>query len=535
MTKSNDLLLFNGSIYTMDAANPKTSALLMIGGKVFYTGDDAKARDLAGFFGVRNIVDLKGAAVLPGLSDAHLHLEFITLGLDAINAEQPTKADVLKDVSKMAAGKPAGSWITGFGYNHNVWDGKPPTAADLDPVSPDHPVCLESKSGHSAWVNSAALRMAGITANTPDPAGGEIVRKANGEPEGTLLEEAVSLVKNLIPKPSIEQLTSDLRRTVQQAHKAGLTGVHDMDTPRIFQAEQILHKQGELTLRVNKSIPLDYLDHALALGLRSGLGDDMLRIGSVKMFADGAMGPRTAWMLEGYDSAPENTGISTTPIEEISEAVFKANAAGLSTAIHAIGDRATREILDIYEEARQKNITGKLRNRIEHVQLLSPQDVDRLGKLGVIASMQPLHTTSDMDISDLHWGKRAVGAYTLKSQLKAGAVLALGSDCPVEVWNPLTGIHAAVTRRRADGTPGPEGWYPDERLSVLEAVQGYTTGPAYAAGLEDRLGQLKAGFLGDCVILDQDLFAIDPMEILNVSVLGTVVDGQFVWRAPALS
>jgi len=533
--QSQSILLYNGKIHTMDPANPLVSALLIRSGEVLFAGDDTSAQQLAGAAGIRDKIDLKGAGVLPGLTDAHLHFEYISLGLDDINAEKPTKDAVLADVAAMAVTKPAGSWIKGYGWNHNVWDAKFPTAAELDGVSPDHPVFLEAKSGHAAWVNSAALKLAGLTAASPDPAGGELVRKANGEPEGTLLEEAVGLVKDLIPKPGVPELMESARRAMAQAHRDGLTGVHDMDTPLIFATQQALHQLGELTLRITKSIPLSHLDEALAVGLRTGFGDDMLRVGAVKMFADGALGPRTALMLEGFDSAPDNTGIATTEIDVLRESVFKANAGGLACAIHAIGDRANREILDIYEEAIEKGLTGSLRNRIEHVQLLAPEDIGRLGELNVVASMQPLHATSDMDISTAHWGSRSAGAYALKSQLQHGAVLALGSDCPVETWNPLAGIHAAVTRCRPDGTPGPEGWYPEQRLSVHEAVQGYTTGPAYAAGMEDRLGMLKAGYLADCVVLDKDIFEIDPMDILDTKVLGTVVNGAFVYRDPELA
>lgn len=534
MTQTHHLLLVNGSIHTMDPSNPLAEALLVYRGRILYAGKNSIARELATQLAVKESVDLKGACVLPGLTDAHLHFEYISLGLDEINAEKPTMDEVLREVAVMAARKSAGGWISGYGWNHNVWDGQFPRADQLDAVSPDHPVFLEAKSGHAAWVNSYALRLAGITAQTPHPAGGEIVHNAAGEPEGTLLEEAVHLVKSLIPRPQVDDFTGAVKRAVQQAHRAGLTSVHDMDTPLVFAAQQALHQQGELNLRITKSIPLAYLDQAVELGVRTGLGDEMLRVGAVKMFVDGALGPRTAWMLEGFDTAPDNTGIPTTDIEVLRQAVFKANGAGLACAVHAIGDRANREILDIFEEAIQKGLTGSLRNRIEHVQLLSPQDIGRLGKLNVIASMQPLHATSDMFISDQHWGKRSAGGYALKSQLEHGAVLALGSDCPVETWDPLQGIHAAVTRRRPNGTPDPDGWYPEQRLTVYEAVQGYTTGPAYAAGMEDCLGMLKPGFLADCVILDRDIFEIDPMEILHTSVLGTVVDGCFVWQAPEL-
>jgi predicted amidohydrolase YtcJ len=241
-------------------------------------------------------------------------------------------------------------------------------------------------------------------------------------------------------------------------------------------------------------------------------------------------------MLEGFETAPDNTGIATTDIEVVRAAVLKANAAGLACAIHAIGDRATREVLNIFAEAVAKGVTGKLRNRIEHVQLLAPADWGRLAELKVIASMQPLHATSDMYIADLHWGsKRCAGAYALKTQVDCGAVLALGSDCPVETLDPLQGIHAAVTRRRADGTPGPDGWRPEQRISLSEALKGYTYGAAYATGLEDRLGTLAPGWLADFIVLDADIFKINPMDILKLNVLGTMVGGQFAWRSEILS
>lgn len=358
------------------------------------------------------------------------------------------------------------------------------------------------------------------------------MRDENGNPTGILLEEAsIGLVERFVPEPGSGEVAEILNQGLQVAHRAGLTCVHDMDQVDCFQGLQALRQAGWLTMRVIKSIPLEHLDDAIGTGLRTGFGDGWLRIGGVKMFADGALGPRTAWMLEGFDSAPDNTGISAVPPETLREAILKANAHGLAATVHAIGDRANREVLNIFAEARKVLGRTGLRNRIEHVQLLHPDDACRLAELGVIASMQPLHATSDMHIADQHWGKRSTCAYALRTQLNCGAILALGSDCPVETLDPLAGIHAAVTRRRADGTPGPEGWYHEQRLTVEQAVRGYTTGPAYAAGMEEELGSLTPGRWADLTILDQDIFTIDPMEILNTRVLATLTAGNFVWRA----
>jgi predicted amidohydrolase YtcJ len=531
-----DWVLYNGTIYTQNEKQSKVEALVIRDGKIVFAGNNAEALSWLPSSASQKAIDLKGACVVPGLADSHLHFEYYSQGLQAINAETATIEETLQKVAEVAARKPQGSWITGFGWNHNVWGGVFPTAKQLDQVSPNHPVFLEAKSGHAGWANSAAMRLAGINASTPNPKSGELVRDAAGNPSGTLLEDAYHLVKNLIPVPSVDELAEMVKAGLQQANRAGLTGFNDFDTPLVFKAFQKLHQAGQLTMRVTKCIPLVHLDEAIGSGLMTGLGDEWLRLGAVKMFADGALGPRTSWMLEGFETARDNTGIVATDVEVLRQSVLKANAAGLACAIHAIGDRATREVLNVYAEAVARGVTQKLRNRIEHVQLLAPEDRDRLAKLNVIASMQPLHATSDMYIADLHWGaKRCDGAYALKTQLEYGAVLALGSDCPVETLDPFQGIHAAVTRRRSDGTPGPEGWRPEQRISVAEALKGYTFGAAYATGLEDRLGALAPGWLADLVILDADLFKIDPMDIIKLKVLGTVVGGQFAWRSEVLA
>ncbi len=530
--KAIDLVLYHGKIHTLDPSRPVVSALAFRDGRIVFAGDDAAALDLLPHRTADNAVDLQGACVLPGLTDAHLHFQLFSLALSAVDVETETLDAALQAVADRASHTPGGKWILGTGWNHNPWGGAFPTAAELDRIAPYHPVMLDAKSRHAAWANSYALQLAGIDANTPEPPGGQIVRNSDGSPTGILLEgAAIDLLKRAIPDPTLEELADAMRQGQQVAHKAGLTGVHCMDGAQAFAAFQMLHRQGDLTLRVTKSIPLENLDAALAMGLRSGFGDDWLRVGGVKMFSDGALGPHTAWMFEDYEGEPGNTGISTTPVEVMQAAVLRANRGGISANIHAIGDRANHEVLNIYADARRQQGKNGLRNRIEHVQLLAPQDYARLAELGVIASMQPIHATSDMLAADKYWGERTAGAYALKTQQDAGAVLAFGSDSPVETLDPLVGIHAAVTRRRADGTPGPLGWRSEQRLTVDQAVRGFTEGPAYAVSMENRLGRLQPGFLADLTIVDRDLYEIDPMEILQTRVLATLTGGKFAWRS----
>nr|MBN1228936.1 amidohydrolase [Anaerolineae bacterium] len=336
-----------------------------------------------------------------------------------------------------------------------------------------------------------------------------------------------------------EEVAAQVKTAIARAHSAGLTGVHDFDGPLAFQAYQMLHAQGDLNFRIVKNIPVYRLDQAVALGLRWGFGDDFLRIGGVKIFADGALGPRTAWMIDPYEGEPGNYGICTTDPEEMFEQVNKASAGGLPATIHAIGDRAVHQVLNVYEAVRkEENRRGvplsALRHRIEHVQIVHPDDISRLAELGIIASMQPNHATSDMEMADRYWGDRSDYAYNWRIQLDAGAVLALGSDAPIEPIEPLPNIQAAVTRRRLDGSPGPEGWRSGEGgrncLTVDEAVRGFTMGPAYAAGIEKRLGKLRPGYLADLVVLDRDIYRCDPIAIGETRVPGTLIGGRWAHR-----
>jgi predicted amidohydrolase YtcJ len=533
-----DTILYNGIIRTHDKAQPTVSALAIREGRVIALGDDQSIRGLLASSG--EAVDLGGRLVIPGLVDGHVHLSWYALFLHQVDLTQAPSAEAaIELVAQQAATLPTGHWVQGRGWSQDRWpDRRFPTAAQLDARIPDHPVYLSAHSGHAAWVNSLALRMAHISAETPDPPGGRIGRDEMGVPSGVLFEApAMNMVARLIPTVSPDELAGMVKVAIARAHRGGLTGVHDFDDARALQAYQLLKERGELTLRVVKNLPVEVLDQAVELGLRWGFGDDFLRIGGIKSFADGALGPRTAWMLAPYEGEPDNYGICVTDPETLVERVRKASQAGLPSAIHAIGDRAVHEVLNIYELIRKEEAERgisyhQMRHRIEHVQLIHPEDAGRLGRLGVIASMQPIHAVSDMIMADSYWGDRADFAYNWRIQLEAGAPVTFGSDAPIEPIEPLPNIQAAVTRRRADGLPGPAGWRSGQsgRLSVDEAVHGFTCGPAYAAGLENRLGRLSPGFLADLVVLEQDIYRCDPMNIGNTKVAGTMVGGQWVYR-----
>jgi predicted amidohydrolase YtcJ len=552
-------LLFNARIRTLDPAQETASALLIDRGEILAVGGDELLDSRTEKF------DLGGRVVLPGLTDAHIHLQHYALGLQKIDCETATLEECLRRVAERVKKAKDGEWILGHGWNQNEWNDLSPRrregreddlilrevkapsrssilrgenswphASDLDALAPNHPVYLTAKSLHASWANSAALKIAGITASTPNPENGEIQRDEHGQPTGILLETAMELVSAKIPQPSLGAVAEAIRTAQPILWKMGLTGVHDFDRRACFMALQQLHARGELKLRVTKSIPVDYLEHAHELGLRTGFGDDWLRIGSVKAFMDGALGPRTAAMFQPYLNENENRGILNMDGEHLFEIARRAVDVGLSMTVHAIGDRANHEVLDAYEQLRRYELTlglPPLRHRIEHVQVLHPDDAARLSQLDIIASMQPIHATSDMFMADRFWGDRVRLAYAWRTQLSQGARLAFGSDAPVESPNPFLGLYAAVTRRRPDGSPSPLGWVPEEKLTVHEAVEAYTLGAAYAAGMESRLGRLASGYLADLIVLETDPFTCPVQELLSLQSSATMVGGEWVWRS----
>jgi predicted amidohydrolase YtcJ len=538
-----NLVFLNADVHTMDADQPHAQAVAVAGKRILAVGEDAKVRSLLGAGG--QVVDLGGRTVIPGLIDAHVHFGGHSMALyqrrlDLDNV--PSKEEALARVTEQAVQTPPGRWIQGGGWNKSIWpDLRFPTAGDLDAVVPEHPVVLADKSRHAVWVNTLALELAGITATSEAPAGGEILRDESGQPTGLLLETAVELVYEAVPEPDLEMMVEALRQAIPRAHRLGLTGFHDPGDPTVMAALQVLRVRDELGLRALIHIPSDGLDHAIKLGLRSGLGNNRLRVGGIKIFADGALGPQTAHMLAPFEGSENNVGIPTLSAAEMFELVLRAYEAGLSVVVHAIGDGANRATLDAIESVRaashrtQAGESGvqypTLPDRIEHVQLLHPDDLPRLTQLGVVASMQPIHASSDMDMAERHWGRRCDYAYAWQDLLQSGAWLAFGSDAPVESMDPLAGIHAAVTRRRADGSPGPEGWIPDQRLTVDQAVQAYTLGAAQAAGEAHLKGSLTPGKLADLVVLSHDIFRVEPMSILDARVEMTIFDGRIVYQA----
>ena len=545
-------ILHNAHIHTFNRASPKGGALVIDHGQIIHSGDDQAALSkFENCCSKDDLVNMQGKTVIPGLIDAHIHLQNYALGLDKVDCETSTKEECLLRIAERSIKSLPDQWIQGHGWNQYEWQDGFGTADDLDRVAPENPVYLTAKSLHAAWVNHAALVEANIDIHTPDPPDGRLSRDIRGQPTGILFENAMQLVSSQIPEPSSEDIVSAIDNAQPILWRMGLTGVHDFDRRASFAALQTLHQRGRLNLRVVKSIPLEDLEHAIGLGLRSGFGDDFLRIGSVKLFADGALGPRTAAMLQPYEGEPTNRGMLMLDAEELFEYGRQAVDNGLSLAVHAIGDRANHEVLNAmaqlrsyerdrllrgqttyqYEPAIEGSAVpeGRLRHRIEHVQIIHPEDADRLSELGVIASMQPIHATSDMNMAGRYWGERSELAYAWRRQLITGAVLAFGSDAPVESANPFWGIHAAVTRRRRDGTPDETGWYPEQKIGLTQAFQAYTAGAAYAAGVEDKCGRLSPGYLADLLVLDVDPFECSLDQLWDIKPLGTMIGGEWVY------
>lgn len=519
-------------VFTGTSDRPFVTGILVENDRIVAVGT---AADLATEHAPAETVDLPGALVLPGMHDAHIHTAGLARSLVAVDLRAASSLqDALELVRTHAKSMPAGAWIFGGRWDSNKWEAPvQPTAADLDTISGDHPIALSSIDGHTMWANSEAMRRVGIDASWPDPPGGMAVRDTQGKPTGILRETAQDPIDDIAAGPD----SGDLRRLLLAAQdhllSVGLTAVTDLNGEEARAAYVAMHAAGELSMRVVKGVPMEALDLAIGEGRRTGDGDDWLRVGPLKLFSDGALGSRTCHMSRGFADDPENLGMAVMSHKELYAAAHAAVEAGIAVATHAIGDQACHVVLDVYEQLRQDTGTT-LPLSIEHTQYLQPGDVARLRKWDVTASMQPTHCTSDIDLVRALLPDHDLVAYGWRSVLDSGADLAFGSDAPVEEANPFHGIHAAVTRQRSDGTPDG-GFQPDERVTVAEAIAGYTTGPAKLTGVADRRGTLAAGMLADFIAVDTDITnpAIlddEPLRIRETQVLQSVVGGETRWQ-----
>lgn len=525
------VILHNGVVHTLDEQSRRVECIAVYQDRILSLGSDDEILELAG--SNTDVINMVGRTVLPGLTDAHIHLEQYALAQEKINVEVPSIHTCIERVRQAVMQSEPEDWVLGHGWNPNEWERYGKTS-DLDEVSPNHPIYLTAKSLHAGWANSVALNRAGISSSSPDPPGGQIQRDASGVPTGILFEKAMELVTKVIPEPSLDRSIRAIRRAQSHLWQYGITGLHDFDGSRCFQALQMLHRKNELGLRVIKNIPIDDSEHAIGFGLRTGFGDDWIRIGNVKIFADGALGHRTAAMMAPYEGESKNLGMKLYEREELLEIFTHAVNSGLALAVHAIGDQAVHDVLGVFGELRQYEADkglSPLPHRMEHIQLIHPDDLPYLVRHKIIASMQPVHATSDMDMAERYWGERVKHAYAWRSKLEAGITLAFGSDAPVESANPFWGLHAAITRRRRDGYPGENGWIPDERLDLHDALRGYTRGPARAVMMNSIIGRLAEGHLADLIVLDQDPYTCPPEAIADLLPTGTMVGGKWRYRA----
>jgi len=533
-----DLLLTNGKVWTVNKAQPEAEAIAVWRGRILAVGTSADLKPLAG--PKTRVIDLQGRRVLPGFFDSHLHilgggtrLAQVMLK-DARDEEEFGKR--LREFDKKL---PRDRWLLGGDWDHDrALKGTLPTAALLDKYVSDRPVFLRRYDGHMGVANTRALKLAGITADTLDPAGGVIYRKeGTKEPTGLLRDNAMSLVGGLVPAASETEIAEAVRAALLEIAQNGITSVQDMDGSseatrrRLFRTYQQLSKAEQLTVRIDLRWPLAAWNELAKLGIESGFGDDWVRLGGLKGFADGSLGSSTAKMFAAYLNEPNSTGVWVTPREKLTEYVQAADKAGLSIAIHAIGDQANAELLDIYAEAAKKNGPRDRRFRIEHAQHLRPQDIKRFADLGVIASLQPYHIIDDGRWAEGRIGaKRCASSYANRALLDAGASLAFGSDWSVAPLSPLLGIDAAVNRRTLDGKH-PRGWFPEQQITVAEAIEAYTLSAAFAAFQEKDRGSLEVGKLADLVVLSRDILAPKERDQIDkAEVQMTIIGGKKVYE-----
>ncbi len=528
------LVLLHGKIWTGDAARPEAQAVACLNGRIIAVGTDEEVGKRAG--AGTEVIDLKGRRVTPGFNDSHVHFLQGGQALSGVQLRDArSEAEFRERIGAYAAKLPKGRWITRGEWDHENWSpARLPTRQLVDPVTGDHPMFVERLDGHMGLANSLALKLAGVDRHTDDPPGGTIVRDANGEPTGVLKDAAQGLVEKAMPAPDGDEIAEGVKAAMRYANEHGVTSVQDMSAaPEVLRVYQKLLRAGELTVRIAAQQPLATWKRLADVGITADFGGPMLHIGGLKGFADGSLGSTTALFFHPYLDAPTTSGLANEemiPESKMRGHILAADRAGLQVMVHAIGDKANKLILDMFEAAEKENGPRDRRFRIEHAQHLRQEDIPRFAALGVIASMQPYHA-----IDDGRWAAKRVGpevlrgTYAFRSLLDAGVVLAFGSDWPVAPMEPLKGMYAAATRRTLDGK-NPGGWYPEQKIGVAEALRAYTYGSAYASFEDSMKGTIAVGKWADMVVLSEDILAIAPEKVEDVKVDMTVLGGRTVYR-----
>jgi predicted amidohydrolase YtcJ len=530
-----DFVLVNGKVFTGNEAAPWAEAVAARDGRIIAVGTDSDVRGLTGPGTL--VFDAQGRLVIPGLIDAHTHFSsggrsLISLSFRGVRSVEKIREMVAARIREL----PPGSPVIGSEYDHTLFPGgRWPSRADLDPVSPENPVVIERVDGHSVWVNSLALKRAGIAKGAKDPFGGEILRDpGSGEPTGILTESATGLIR-MIASEVRSTPEQDITRALAHAAELGLTGVHTDSGLLETRIYKDLASRNRLTLRVYAWLPADGIDTFIAENVRLGQGDDMVKVGFLKAFIDGTLGSGTALMFAPFSDEPGKLGLPQMPEAEFDALIAKAHDKGYQTGTHAIGDKAVNWVLNAVEKARRKYGAKDLRHRIEHAQIIFPEDVPRFKRLGVIASMQPTHCTTDMRFCETRVGReRSKEAYIWRTLLANGTAMAFGSDWPVEPLDPMRGIYSAVTRKNIEDDYPEGGWFPEQKLTMAEAIRLFTAGSAYASFEESLKGTLEPGKFADMVVLSKDLFTIPPREILETRSVCTIVAGKIVFGPPGM-
>src|SRR5215472_2248056 len=530
-----DLIITDAKVWTGDQALPHAEALAILGERIVAVGSNQEVDAWRGR--QTKIIDARGKLLVPGFDDAHVHFSNGGAQLDAVQLNDVNNPEeFVRRIGERAKATPQGEWILNGDWDETKWNPPSlPTKQLIDPVTPNTPVFVSRYDGHMGLANSLALKLAGVTSATQDPPGGTIVRDAQGNPTGGLKDAAQSFVFKVIPPPSHEQRLRDIKRALAHAASVGVTSVQDMavDYGDIAVFSELLDRQ-ELTTRIDAAplITQGAADQA-KIGIRRAFGSPYLRIGAVKAFADGSLGSRTAYFFEPFLDQPNNRGLLSDemhPISAMRGRMMRADAAGIQICTHAIGDAAISTILDLYTEIENAHGDADRRFRIEHAQHMAAKDFDRFARLHVIASVQPYHA-----IDDGRWAEGRIGhdrasrTYAFRTFLNHGVRLAFGTDWDVAPLNPMLGLYAAVIRATLDGK-NPNGWFPEQKLTITEAVEAYTMGSAYAEFQEMEKGSITTGKLADLVILSDDIFTIDPIKIRDVRVLTTIVGGKVVWE-----